>query len=1192
MKFEDVLHSCNDLEPRFTAGDDGSARAPAVSDEVRLTSLFPKRLDMPQAGNSVAKQIQLANFLPFFDLPLLLDRRDWAEGRAIVPTTTCTPWFGLSKGENEMTKFGLLSTSAIGSATLFAFVTPAQAADTATAATAAQPATSAAAQPNCTPDQANAGNCLPTVGANGAAADQGGIVVTGSRIRRPNVDSAVPIVSVGGEEFFQQGQNNIGDTLNELPQLRSTFSQSNAGRFLGTTGLNLLDLRGLGTQRTLVLVNGRRHVPADILNNGVSPDVNTIPNDLIERVDIVTGGNSAIYGSDAIAGVVNFILRRDYDGFQVRGQAGISEWGGGANQYVAAMWGHNFADGRGNITLHGEYAHEDRVYASDVPFLQKVNGFIVVETDPASAILNHGSDGIPDRVFFRDIRGANININSQIAFTQRTGEPGGPQCGVGFNGTPYNCVFMFSADGHSLVQENGTRVGTGPIGSFIGGNGPTNREGTNTTVFPRQDRYNFNLLAHYAFSDAFELFLEAKFVRIDTIGQNAGPAFIQGSTLDGFRERLRLDNPFLSPAERTQITNLLLQYNTRPGLSTATGVALTAGDLANIANGSFRVPIQRNFLDLGVRDEHSIRDTYRAVAGLRGTFNDDWTYEISANYGRDNEDTTVLGNVDIARLLFALDAGRNPATGQIQCRAQFDPTAQIDVIGDPTKLAQDIAACVPYNAVGGGANNEAARQYIVRDTISRAHLDQLVLSAFMSGDSSQWFSLPGGPVGFAIGAEYRREKLFYQADPFIENGLSFYNALPTFSPPAFEVKEAYGEIRIPILAHRPFFELLTVSGAARIADYNSGAGTVWAYNGNIEWAPVRDIRFRANYSRSVRAPALTETSFPLSQNFAPGFIDPCAPSQRNATGNRLANCTTALGANLGNIPDITQSLEIQSGSNPNLLSEVSDSWTYGAVIQPRWIPGLSFTADYYNIRVKNVIATLAAQTIVNACYDQPNLNNVFCSQFTRFAGPGVGPGNELPGQILQGSLTAIPLNFAALKRRGIDFELAYRHNIASDVRVDARLLYTHNLQISNFTNPQFPQLEDRIMSELGDPQDEFQFSLNVTHGPVTLGYRLRYISHMVLNLYEDFFPLASACSPTNGLCPPNNADFADRMFYPAVFYNDFRINVEIGRDYSFYAGVDNAFNRNPPLGLSGLGAGSAIYSVRGRNFFAGFRARF
>ena len=145
------------------------------------------------------------------------------------------------------------------------------------------------------------------------------IIVTGSRISAPNLQSVVPITSISGEQFFEQGNTNVGDTLNNLPQLRSTFAQQNPGLGIGIAGLNLLDLRGLGTQRTLVLVNGRRHVPADILNNAVSPDVNTIPNDLIERIDIVTGSNSALYGSDAIAGVVNFVLRRDYDGLQVRG---------------------------------------------------------------------------------------------------------------------------------------------------------------------------------------------------------------------------------------------------------------------------------------------------------------------------------------------------------------------------------------------------------------------------------------------------------------------------------------------------------------------------------------------------------------------------------------------------------------------------------------------------------------------------------------------------------------------------------------------------------------------------------------------------------------------------------------------------------------------------------------------------------
>jgi outer membrane receptor protein involved in Fe transport len=1097
-----------------------------------------------------------------------------------------------------MKKFGLLSSSAIGSAALFglsmAFASPAYAQDT--------------DDQVCTPEEAAAGTCTLTDSGGAAPTANNEVTVTGSRIRRPGVESVVPVTSIGGEEFFQQGQNNVGDSLNELPQLRTTFGQQNSGRFLGTTGLNLLDLRGLGTQRTLVLVNGRRHVPADILGNGVSPDVNTIPNDLIERVDLVTGGNSAIYGSDAIAGVINFIMRRDFEGLQIRGQTGISGEGYGANQYVAAMYGMNFADGRGNVTVHAEYAHSDRVFGSDIPFLRRVDGFLLVDTDtgtcgltPAPGCTPGGGDGVPDRVFFRDIRLANINVNSQIAFTQRTAQPGGPQCGTGISanggvaaGTPYNCVFFFSRDGTTLTQQTGQRIGTGPIGSFIGGNGLTGREENGLSVLPRQNRYNANLLAHYAFSDAFEIFLEAKYVRVDTVGQNSGPAFIQGSTIDANRERVRLDNPYLSAAERAQITNLLLTYQTNPGLSNAgsTAVPLTATQLANIANGSFRVPIQRNFLDLGIRDESSRRETYRAVVGLRGTFNEDWNYEISANYGRVNEDTTVLGNVDIARLLFAMDAGidpLNPGAG-VQCRAKFVPAAQIDVIGDAAKLAADIAACVPYDPIGR-RNNDAARAYIVNDTTSRASLDQLVISAFASGDTSQWFSLPGGPVRFAAGLEYRRESLFYQADPFIESGNSFYNALPTFEPDPFSVKEAFAEIQIPLLADTPFFEQLSFSAAARVASYNnaSNAGTVWAYNAGVEWSPIRDIRFRGNYGRSVRAPNLTETAFPLTQNFAPGFTDPCNPTNRGQNATRLANCI-ADGVGAADLPNVAYSLEFQSGSNPDLRSETSDSWTVGAVIQPRFIPGLSITVDYYNITVNDVITAVAAQAVANGCYDLPDLNNQFCSLFTRYRGAAPGPGGEVTNQILQGSLVSIPLNYAALKRRGIDTEIAYRHQFNDAVRVNARLIYTHNLQISNYLDASFPDRENRIMSELGDPQDEFLFNLDLTVSDVTFGYQARYIGKQVLNLYEDFFALNTGCSPT--ACAPNDTDWADRRYYPSILYHDIRVGINVGTDLNFYVGVDNVTNRQPPLGLTGVGAGSGIYNIRGRNYYAGFRARF
>jgi outer membrane receptor for ferrienterochelin and colicin len=182
------------------------------------------------------------------------------------------------------------------------------------------------------------------------------VIVTGSRIARPNLESSVPVTTVSGEEIYHTGDASLGDLLNDLPGLRSTFSQSNSSRFLGTAGLNLLDLRGLGTQRTLVLVNGRRHVGADILNNAVSPDINTFPADLIDHIDVVTGGDSAIYGSDAISGVVNFVLKKDFQGLQFRGQGGKSAYDDAGSYYASVLAGTNFMDGRGNIAGNVEYA--------------------------------------------------------------------------------------------------------------------------------------------------------------------------------------------------------------------------------------------------------------------------------------------------------------------------------------------------------------------------------------------------------------------------------------------------------------------------------------------------------------------------------------------------------------------------------------------------------------------------------------------------------------------------------------------------------------------------------------------------------------------------------------------------------------------------------------------------------------------
>ncbi|HEX8669186.1 MAG TPA: TonB-dependent receptor [Allosphingosinicella sp.] len=999
-----------------------------------------------------------------------------------------------------------------------------------------------------------------------AAGEDQAITVTGSRIRRPNLESTVPITSVGGEEFFQTGQVSVGDQLNELPALRSTFSQSNSTRFLGTAGLNLLDLRGLGTQRTLVLQNGRRHVGADILNYATTVDVNQIPTDLIERVDVVTGGNSAIYGSDAIAGVVNFVLKQNFEGIQLRGQGGVGQWGEPGSYYASLLAGTNFADNRGNIAVNVEYAHQGDFYASQRKHLSRPSGFVIVDTDPASA----PSDDEPDRRFFEDIRNATYTEGGSIYFCCDFIDPvGNPNIG---NPGLFTIPYIFQPNG-TLIPQTGERIGANFFGAFIGGNGSTFREGRQFGLQPRLDRYAINALGHFTVSDAFEPFFEAKYVRTDSFGNASGPFFT--SATGSPREIFFTDNPFLNPQARSTI---LSNYG-----------------LGEDEDTYFY--LFRSVTELGNREEKAKRETYRFVGGVRGDFNEDWSYEVSANYGLFKEKTKILGNVNLQRYLLAIDAvdeglaTGGAANGHIVCRAQVDPTAAVpyefplNEAFAQSQLAADVAACVPVNLFGAGNITPEARNYLTQDTLARGRIEQFVVNGFLSGDTSQWFELPGGPVGFALGAEYRREDAHYIQDPVTASGLTFYNAIPEFDPTSFEVKEAFAEIRLPILRDVPFFQELTISAAGRVADYKGATGTVFAYNAGAEWAPVRDLRFRGNFSRAVRAPNLADLYTPLGQNFAPGFVDPCALANIGAgAATREANCQAA-GVPADFDYQYTSSLGFLSGGNPNLNEETSDSLTLGGVFQPRFFPGFALSVDYYNITVNKVITSPSAQQIVDACYDASDLNNQFCALFSR-AGAGGGPRGEIEGQILENSLQVIPLNYAKLKVRGIDAEASYRHTFPRVGTLSTRVIYTHVLQADEFLNPGDPGRADQYLLELGDPKDSFNWNLDFKSGPVTVGYQMRYLGKMLLNTaeYEFFFSKQGR--------EPSNPDWAERRFYPSIFYHDVRLSYDVGKDFNFYLGIDDVTNRRPPLGASGIGGGSGIYRNIGRFFYAGAVAKF
>lgn len=1023
------------------------------------------------------------------------------------------------------------------------------------------------AAPTAVPEQqspASTATIEQTPADQAANAGTSDIVVTGSRIRRPNLDSPVPVTTIRGEEFFQTASTSVGDVLNELPALTSTFSQSNSTRFLGTSGLNLLDLRGLGPQRTLVLVNGRRHVAGDILSEATSPDVNSIPADLIERVDVVTGGDSAVYGSDAIAGVVNFVLKDNFDGFQIRAQSGVSTYGDAPSNFVSALGGKNFADGRGNITLNVEYAHQGAFYASGRPAYRNTNSFLQVDSDPADAA--NGSDGTPDNVFYRDIRSVTYSNGGTFL-----GNLCGPYDGVDYY---YFCAYGFQPNGNLSPITGKDRVGLG-YGSFLGGNGDNFRDGKQLGLLPDQDRYSANLLAHFEISPAFVPFIEAKYVRTDVFGSASGPFFFNGGVTGSDREVFYTDNPYLS----TQARGFLTSYYGVP----------------TDAHQPFF--FQENAYDLTTRAEKIRRETYRIVGGVKGTFNDDWSYEFSANYGEFKEKNQILGNVNLQRFLLAIDAvdqglyTNGVANGNIVCRATVDPAARValESASDPAfaaaQLASDVAACQPANFFGTGNLTPAARDYLLQDSIANGKITQFVLNGYLSGDTSQFLNLPGGPVGFAVGAEYRRETASYSQDDFTKAGLTFYNAIPNLDAPAFEVKEVFGELRVPLLKDVPFFHALTVSGAVRYADYKGSTGSVLAYNGNVEWSPVRDVRFRGGYSRAVRAPTLVDLYSPLGQNFSL-VGDPCS-SENIGSGSdtRASNCA-ADGVPAGFSHPYLSSLGYLSGGNINLKEETSDSYTLGVVLQPHWVPGFSLTVDWFDITVGNTISSLGAQTILDACYDQPSVDNQFCSLFDRYQGAAgtTGPRGEEVGQILENSLQVVPLNYAKLKVRGIDVEAAYQHEIGSLGNLSTRVIYTHNFRNDSYLDPITPDFRDQSLGELGFPFDEFTWNVDFRSGPVTLGYKMRYIGKMTVGAWEDTHSVQGR--------DPQDADSYDIAYYPATFLHDVRLQLDATKKFSFYLGVDNLIDTKPPLGTTGAGFGSAIYDNVGRRIYAGITAKF
>ncbi|MDH7975475.1 TonB-dependent receptor [Sphingomonas sp. AR_OL41] len=1002
------------------------------------------------------------------------------------------------------------------------------------------------------------------------------VVVTGSRIARPTLESAVPVTTISSADLQATATINIGDALNNLPALRSTFSQANSERFIGTSGLNLLDLRGLGTARTLVLVNGRRHItasPGDYL-----VDTNTIPDDLLERVDVVTGGNSAIYGSDAVAGVVNFVLKRNFEGIKVRGQGSISSRGDRGSYFGSITAGTNFADGRGNIAAAVEYSRANALYNTDrdgqTGAFSGRSQFNLSENTAGELA---AGNGVADNQFYYGVRNGSIADGSLVTAVcgdtdvanvlrcRQSNSAASSSTALNRFTTSRGQRYVFNAAGDLTLSNPSvdfrdiTNAGSS---NTLGGLGSTLR---NTgQIAPKLERYSANILAHFDVSEAFRPFVEAKYVRIYA-NQEGQPSFwspIAGTI--GLPE-LRCNNAFLSAASLATLQSI--------------------GRCANPATDRFAT--SRFNVDFGGRGELHRRETYRIVGGVQGTFNDDWKYEVAVNYGRLDTHLTSLNNLKFADVngnddgfTLAYDAVLAPA-GFTGSNFALNSKGQkvICAVNAATNARPD---CQPLNTFGYGAPSAAALAFVNTTATRIERAQELDITGNILGDSSQLFELPGGPVRFSIGGEYRAESARSSFDELTASGATFLNAIQPFTPPKLAVTEGYGEIEIPLFKDLPFIDELTLQGAGRISHYNNSAGTVYTYNGSIYYAPIHDVRFRASYARSVRAPTQSDLYSTLSQNFA--FIsDPCdvlnINNGANGGTNRVANCAAA-GVPVGfqNTIARTQSLSYLSGGNSTLTPETSNSLTVGAIFEPHGIPGLSLTIDYYRIKVKNLIAAVSIQTIINQCYDSPSLTNGYCALVNprnatthEFATPYVG--------------IASTVNFAKQVTSGIDADLAYRHTFSSGSRIDFRGIFSYTIERTNYLDPIRTDIPSQQLGNLGDPKYEGQFNVTYrTASGISLRYAFQYIGKQSIGSYCN----QNSCFGN----PPANADQYPLVNYPEVTYHNLRLGIEVEKKFEFYMGVDNVFDKLPPYGLQGTDSGGGIYDAIGRQFYAGFKATF
>jgi len=944
------------------------------------------------------------------------------------------------------------------------------------------------------------------------------IVVTGSRLRRSNASAAIPVQILDRAALDEIGSVDVGEMLTEIPGVDASLSPESTSLSTQNSGLSTINLRRLGGNRTLTLIDGRRAVSNS--GNGERVSLNTIPSGFVQSVEVTTGGASAIYGSDAIAGVANIIFVDDFEGISFNIRRSEAEASGEEEFTLDFTAGRNFANGRGNILVGFTYDDETAIFADST----RPDSVRNVEFNAPAA---GNAAGFGDETNFGSCDASGRYCINPSGSSNLIGGLFEGDDAWNIGGVWFNDQSLLPADGRTTSEDFEADV-----------DGYNFRPGR--TLSPSIEIFSAALKSEFEITPRTNVFVDLLYSQVDTLSRNAALAAL--STTDiGFNNAvgdigtMSSSHPFIPP------------------------------EVEETRSGS--VSWRRRFAEVGTRDRVNDRETLRTAFGFEGTAFDDWEWSLYATYGRYEQNQMYLNELHYLKIQSALDIESDGAGG-FQCD---DAAARAD-------------GCVPLNIFGEGSVSEAAASYI-RYT---GYLNQVREQTTFAGNiNGELFQLPAGPVLSAFGFEYRKEEQRTDGDADNIDELTSMTPIPDIEA-EFAVTEGFVELDIPLIRDQ-----LSLQLAARFADYDT-VGSVLSYNVGGSWAPTQDLRFRAQYSRSQRAPTITEFFSPPRGDFD-SLLDPCDGLMSDGTGLTLpagfdtpdhdiatlrANCQSETGiqaffndpVNAGQAFEFDGSVSGPNAGNTGLAEETADTFTVGAIFTPSVVPGLSVIVDYYNIAVEDAIGSVSTQLTADLCYTSTDFpNNRFCNVISRDASSGV------VSQVINQQE-----NLDEITREGVDVTVNYDFEaplVPGDM--DLNFIYTQYLvdELVFLGQGGLPTTDDSL-GEIGSPEREFRMRLGWEHQALRLSYSVRYKDGGVDNL---------------DVASTDNAFFEiDGQAYHNIYV---RYAFGEGERYSVYGGVNNIFDEFGPFLPTGLDNGgsrnivSSLNDVEGREFYVGLRAR-